>query len=127
MKLSNVRCPARPASAATIPMKHGNQPRHRGVKKVNRRGFLKGAAASGAVSAVSTISSAEAQQQVAQRNATAQPNAATLAADTSVRPIVSSRIVEKPGSDFMVDVLMLGPGRGKSAGRDARGFAATNR
>ena len=73
--------------------------------KVDRRGFLKGAAASGAVSALGAISKAEAQEQVAQRNATAQPNAVTLAADTSVRPVASSRIVEKPGSDFMVDVL----------------------
>ena len=48
---------------------------------------------------------AAAQEQVAQRNATAQPNPATLAADTGIRPVVSSRIVEKPGSDFMVDVL----------------------
>jgi len=76
--------------------------------KVDRRGFLKGAAASAAVGAVSSVvtgNSAEAQEQVAQRNATAQPNPATLAADTGVRPVVSSRIVEKPGSDFMVDVL----------------------
>jgi acetolactate synthase-1/2/3 large subunit len=76
--------------------------------KVDRRGFLKGAAASAAVGAVGSVvagSTAEAQEQVAQRNATAQPNAATLAADTGVRPVVSSRIVEKPGSDFMVDVL----------------------
>ncbi len=76
--------------------------------KVDRRGFLKGAAASAAVTAVGSVvtgSKAEAQEQVAQRNATAQPNPATLAADTGVRPVVSSRIVEKPGSDFMVDVL----------------------
>ena len=76
--------------------------------KVDRRGFLKGAAASAAVTAVGSVvtgSTAEAQEQLAQRNATAQPNAATLAADTGVRPVVSSRIVEKPGSDFMVDVL----------------------
>jgi acetolactate synthase-1/2/3 large subunit len=83
---------------------------------VDRRGFLKGAAAgaagtvvTGAVTAVVTNvvtgNEAQAQEQVAQRNATAQPNPATLAADTGIRPIVSSRIVEKPGSDFMVDVL----------------------
>jgi acetolactate synthase I/II/III large subunit len=80
--------------------------------KVDRRGFLKGAAAGAAgavvttaVGSVVTGTSAEAQEQLAQRNATAQPNAATIAADTGVRPVVSSRIVEKPGSDFMVDVL----------------------
>src|SRR5580698_6973779 len=76
--------------------------------KVDRRGFLKGAAA-GTVGTVVTSAvsgtSAEAQEQIAQRNATAQPNATTLANDTGIRPVVSSRIVEKPGSDFMVDVL----------------------
>jgi acetolactate synthase-1/2/3 large subunit len=76
--------------------------------KVDRRGFLKGAAAGAAATAVTSVvsgTSAVAQEQVAQRNATAQPNPATLAADTGIRPVVSSRIVEKPGSDFMVDVL----------------------
>jgi thiamine pyrophosphate-dependent acetolactate synthase large subunit-like protein len=72
--------------------------------KVDRRGFLKGAAV-GAVGTVVTGTGAEAQEQVAQRNATAQPNATTVAADTGIRPVVSSRIVEKPGSDFMVDIL----------------------
>jgi acetolactate synthase-1/2/3 large subunit len=75
---------------------------------VDRRGFLKGAAAGVAATAVSGVAAgtdALAQEQVAQRNATAQPNPATLAADTGIRPVVSSRIVEKPGSDFMVDVL----------------------
>jgi acetolactate synthase-1/2/3 large subunit len=75
---------------------------------VDRRGFLKGAAAGVAATTVSGVAAgtdALAQEQVAQRNATAQPNPATLAADTGIRPVVSSRIVEKPGSDFMVDVL----------------------
>jgi acetolactate synthase I/II/III large subunit len=75
---------------------------------VDRRGFLKGAAASAAATAVGNVvtgNEASAQEQVAQRNATAQPNAATFAADTGVRPVLSSRIVEKPGSDFMVDIL----------------------
>jgi acetolactate synthase-1/2/3 large subunit len=76
--------------------------------KVDRRGFLKGAVASAAgtvVGGVVTGTAAEAQEQLAQRNGTAQPNPTTLAADTGIRPVVSSRIVEKPGSDFMVDVL----------------------
>jgi acetolactate synthase-1/2/3 large subunit len=72
--------------------------------RVDRRGFLKGAAV-GAVGAVVTGTAAEAQEQLAQRNSTAQPNATTVAADTGIRPVVSSRIVEKPGSDFMVDIL----------------------
>jgi acetolactate synthase-1/2/3 large subunit len=71
---------------------------------VDRRGFLKGAAAT-VVTGVTAGTDALAQEQVAQRNGTAQPNPATLAADTGIRPVVSSRIVEKPGSDFMVDVL----------------------
>jgi acetolactate synthase I/II/III large subunit len=75
---------------------------------VNRRGFLKGAAAGAAATVVTGVvaaTDAVAQEQVAQRNGTAQPNPATLAADTGIRPVVSSRIIEKPGSDFMVDVL----------------------
>lgn len=75
---------------------------------VDRRGFLKGAAAGAAATAVGGVTAgtdALAQEQVAQRNGTAQPNPATLAADTGIRPVVSSRIIEKPGSDFMVDVL----------------------
>ncbi len=75
---------------------------------VDRRGFLKGAAAGAAATAVGTVvtsTDAAAQEQIAQRNATAQPNPATLAADTGIRPVVASRIIEKPGSDFMVDVL----------------------
>ena len=71
--------------------------------KVDRRGFLKGAAAGAAATAVTSVVSgtgAVAQEQIAQRNATAQPNAATLAADTGIRPVVSSRIVEKPGLRF---------------------------
>ncbi len=83
---------------------------------VGRRGFLKGAAAgaaagvvtgavTGAGALVATATPAAAQE-IAQRNGAAQPNPATLAADTGIRPaLVSSRIVENPGSDFMVDVL----------------------
>src|SRR5665811_335153 len=71
----------------------------------SRRGFLKGAAAGAAVAVVAPQPSAKAQES-APRNATAQPNATTVAADTGRRPAtVASRIVENPGSDFMVDVL----------------------
>jgi len=87
---------------------------------VDRRGFLKGAAASAAAGVVTggvtgAVTSAgalvatatpAAAQEVARRNGTAQLNTATLAADTGIRPaLVSSRIIENPGSDFMVDVL----------------------
>ncbi len=71
---------------------------------VGRRGFLKGAAA-GAAALVVKPPAAKAQD-VAQRNGGAQLNATTLAADTGARPVpVSARVIERPGSDFMVDVL----------------------
>ncbi len=78
---------------------------------VDRRGFLKGAAAgvvSGAVTGTGALVTAPvpaAAQEIAQAK-TARPNPTTLAADTGVRPaLVSSRLVENPGSDYMVDVL----------------------
>ena len=75
---------------------------------LNRRGFLKGAAA-GAAALVATAPAANAQraQRGAAPAATApQPSEAQLAADTTPRPAqVSTRIIEKPGSDFMVDVI----------------------
>ena len=75
---------------------------------LNRRGFLKGAAA-GAAALVTAAPAANAQpgQRGAAVGATApQPSQAQLAADTTARPAqVSTRIIEKPGSDFMVDVI----------------------
>jgi acetolactate synthase-1/2/3 large subunit len=73
---------------------------------VNRRGFLKGAAAGAAV-LVAKPPIARAQQPTAQRNGGAQVNTTTVAADTGARPVVgtASRVVERPGSDFMVDVF----------------------
>jgi thiamine pyrophosphate-dependent acetolactate synthase large subunit-like protein len=72
-----------------------------------RRRFLKGAVAGGAGAALSAVpSNLLAQEAEAPRNATAQPNARTLAADTGARPpLASARVIEHPGSDFMVDVL----------------------
>jgi acetolactate synthase I/II/III large subunit len=78
---------------------------------VGRRGFLKGAAA-GAAALVAKPPLMEAQQQQAQapagagRNGGARPNATTLAADTGNAPGgAPDRIVENPGSDYMVDVI----------------------
>jgi acetolactate synthase I/II/III large subunit len=75
---------------------------------VDRRGFLKGAAA-GAAALVAKPPLAEAQQQVAAeapRNGGARPNATTLAADSGRAPVgPPERIVENPGSDYMVDVI----------------------
>jgi acetolactate synthase-1/2/3 large subunit len=71
---------------------------------VGRRGFLKGAAAGAAVLAAKP-SLVEAQQ-AQQRNGGARPNATTLAADTGNAPGgAPDRIVENPGSDYMVDVI----------------------
>ena len=73
---------------------------------VGRRGFLKGAAV-GAAALAATPERAQAQQggSAPAANATARPNPTTLALDTGARPSAPSRIVENPGSDFMVDVL----------------------
>ena len=73
---------------------------------VGRRGFLKGAAV-GAAALAATPERAQAQQggSAPAANATARPNPTTLALDTGARPAAPSRIVENPGSDFMVDVL----------------------
>ena len=73
---------------------------------VGRRGFLKGAAV-GAAALAATPERAQAQQggSAPAANATARPNPTTLALDTGARPAAPSRVVENPGSDFMVDVL----------------------
>jgi thiamine pyrophosphate-dependent acetolactate synthase large subunit-like protein len=73
---------------------------------VGRRGFLKGAAV-GAAALAAKPERAQAQQGggAPAANATARPNPTTLALDTGARPAAPGRIVENPGSDFMVDVL----------------------
>ena len=73
---------------------------------VGRRGFLKGAGVTAAALVAKAPVAAQSAQEVAPRNATAQPNRTTLAADTGARAIrANNRIVEHPGSDFMVDVI----------------------
>src|SRR6202049_1639465 len=81
---------------------------------VGRRGFLKGAAA-GAAGLVATPGITRAQQQPDGRggrggrggNGGAQtPDPATLARENgSAQPVRSNRIIEHPGSDFMVDLI----------------------
>jgi acetolactate synthase I/II/III large subunit len=72
---------------------------------VNRRGFLKGAAV-GAAALVTPPSAAQAQQLGNARPADATPATAQLKADTEApAAAVTSRIVERPGSDFMLDVI----------------------
>src|SRR5262245_44652834 len=71
---------------------------------VNRRGFLKGAAA-GAAALVANTPAATAQDAAPARPAAVVPSSAQLAADVGPPPALDARIVERPGSDFMVDVL----------------------
>jgi thiamine pyrophosphate-dependent acetolactate synthase large subunit-like protein len=71
---------------------------------VGRRGFLKGAAA-GAAALVAVPEVTKAQQQGGSGGAQA-PSGATLAREAgNARPGPTSRVIERPGSDFMVDVL----------------------
>ena len=75
---------------------------------LGRRGFLKGAAAGAASLAAQPAIAQEAAppERSGRRNGTARPNPETLAADTGARPPQPvSRVIERPGSDFMVDVL----------------------
>src|SRR6516164_10374055 len=69
-----------------------------------RRGFLKGAVAGAALAATPEPAPAQPQRP---RNGSATPNATTLATDTSPAPADEAdvRVIEHPGSDFMVDVL----------------------
>jgi thiamine pyrophosphate-dependent acetolactate synthase large subunit-like protein len=70
---------------------------------VSRRGFLKGAAA-GAAALVAQPSVASAAPEPA-RAAVAVPTEAQLAAETGDLRVASSRLVENPASDFMIDVF----------------------
>src|SRR5215470_4811984 len=72
---------------------------------VNRRGFLKGAAASAAALVAKPAEKAQAQQPAQTRPAVAVPNSAQLAAETGPPRAQVERIVENPGSDFMMDVI----------------------
>jgi len=72
---------------------------------VNRRGFLKGAAASAAALVAKPAEKAQAQQAAQTRPAAAVPNAAQLAAETGPPRAQVERIIENPGSDFMMDVI----------------------
>src|SRR5690242_719922 len=77
------------------------------MAKIKRRGFLKGAAALVAAPAVLPAQQQQAQQP-APRNGGARPNPTTLAADTGSAPpegAGEARLVENPGSDYMVDCL----------------------
>src|SRR5215510_14284022 len=79
----------------------------KGKGSVNRRGFLKGAAAgAAALVAKPSIASAElAQTAQAVRPATPLPGAALVAAETSPPPRADVYTTDRPGSDFMLDVI----------------------
>src|SRR5580704_8808190 len=75
-------------------------------KPFGRRGFLKGAAA-GAAALVATPEITKAQEVEApptNGSAPRGPGAAQLARDAGA-PAQQARVIENPGSDFMVDVL----------------------
>src|SRR5262245_49345570 len=72
---------------------------------VNRRGFLKGAAA-GAAALVAKPSAASPQAAQTAQARTPLPNAALVAAETSPpAPRVDVYTTDRPGSDFMLDVI----------------------
>jgi len=71
----------------------------------DRRGFLKGAAA-GAAALVAKPGLSQGQETPAPAAGAAVPPAARLARENgSAAPQASNRVIERPGSDFMVDVL----------------------
>jgi thiamine pyrophosphate-dependent acetolactate synthase large subunit-like protein len=73
---------------------------------VGRRGFLKGAAAGAAAGAVALVSQAPAKAQAPQRAATQLPSSAQAAAEKiAPAPRVDVYTTDRPGADFMVDVL----------------------
>ena len=71
---------------------------------INRRGFLKGAAAGAAATFATTIPATQAQQAAPPLPAALPPTEAQLAAEAGARQ-QRSRVVERPGSDYMVDVI----------------------
>jgi thiamine pyrophosphate-dependent acetolactate synthase large subunit-like protein len=72
---------------------------------LGRRGFLKGAAA-GAAALVAKPKLAEAQEAASPGTGSAVPPATRLARENgAATPQASARVIERPGSDFMVDVL----------------------
>src|SRR5262245_10900025 len=74
---------------------------------VNRRGFLKGAAVgAAAIVAGKNANAAETPVQAAQtRAATALPSSGLARAETAAPPIADVYTTDRPGSDFMVDVI----------------------
>jgi acetolactate synthase I/II/III large subunit len=77
-----------------------------GKTSVGRRNFLKGAAAGAAVLAAPAGHAQQtAQQPAPARPGTLPPTAAQRAAETATPSVEDIQIVERPGSDYMVDVF----------------------
>src|SRR5437762_301514 len=74
------------------------------TSSLGRRRFLKGAAVGAAALAAKTVP-VEAQPPSPARSVPPAPDNAQLSADTAPPLRESSRIVEHPASDFMVDVI----------------------
>ena len=75
---------------------------------LGRRGFLKGAAVSAAalVAKGAPVAAAEPQQPGSSRATPSTPSTTQLTADTEPpRRAAAARVIERPGSDFMVDVI----------------------
>src|SRR5579862_3238258 len=72
---------------------------------IARRSFLKGAAAAGAAAALAgkLAENAHAQEATEKPSASAKPSAGAGA--SGAKPLLSSMVISRPGSDFMVDVM----------------------
>jgi acetolactate synthase-1/2/3 large subunit len=86
--------------------------RSQNASKTGRRGFLKGAAAGAAAlvakppaAVAQQVEAQQAQVQQAQRGVTPQPSAAQAARETNPPPHVDVYTTDRPGSDFMADVI----------------------
>jgi acetolactate synthase I/II/III large subunit len=72
---------------------------------VGRRGFLKGAAAGAALAATAPVSKAQPPQPAGRPAAAAPPSAAQAAAERGAASASDSLLIERPGSDYMADVI----------------------
>jgi acetolactate synthase I/II/III large subunit len=72
---------------------------------VNRRGFLKGAAAGAAALVAKPAAGAAQAAQAPARQVTPLPSAALVAAETSPPPRADVYTTDRPGADYMVDVI----------------------
>src|SRR5215468_3834825 len=74
-------------------------------KSVDRRNFLKGAAAGAALAVTKPGAAAAQQASPAPRNASAPVLARPAAAPAALPAVDEAKTIDRPGSDFMVDVI----------------------